>query len=768
VAHHRAGRADQAEAGYRALIAAQSDNCDALNLLGVLRLQHGGAEEADSLIGRAVALRPDIADYRNNHGEALRALGRLDDAADSFRTALEIDPEQANAHNNLGMIALQRERLGEACTHFADAIRVNDQPARFHLNLGRALCALGAWSRSIEPLSSACERAPGDAGSHRLHGIALQKAGRGEAAIDAYRKSLAVDAAQSDVLNNLGVALIESGAPDLAVTHYGKALALTPDADDVHQNMAKALQSLGRLDHAAEHFEKALAVAPDRAETLNNFGNLRVEQGRVADGLALYERALASDPDHDDAFVNLLARSNQVCDWARRDAMMPLLADKVAAIAADPARAASLVPLTFTLPYFCDDNALIHDVCRLVGTDFARRAGDPVARSTTMPEDPERKLRIGYLSPDFGDHPISHVTLPIYALHDRAAIEVSCYATLDRSTAGDRYRAEIADAADHFVDLSRLSFRAAAERVAGDQIDILVDLTGYMRHSRPQVLALRPAPLQLYWQGHTGSLGAPFIDYVIGDPLVMPANEERFYSEKIIRLPDTFSSADRHPIADAPQARADYGLPEDGTVFCAFNNPLKIEAGVFSAWMHILAALPGSVLWLSRANDTAAESLRAKARDSGIDPARLIFAARVPDKRAHLARHALADLFLDTFHFNASTTALDALWAGLPTLTRTGNNVYSRLCASYLRALGLPELIAADTDAYVDQAINLGLDPDARAALKKKLAGLRETAPLFDAPRFTRHLDAAYRHIWRRHAAGLAPNSFTQPLRRTG
>jgi predicted O-linked N-acetylglucosamine transferase (SPINDLY family) len=197
----------------------------------------------------------------------------------------------------------------------------------------------------------------------------------------------------------------------------------------------------------------------------------------------------------------------------------------------------------------------------------------------------------------------------------------------------------------------------------------------------------------------------------------MPANEERYYSEKVIRLPDTFSSADRHPIADLPQARADYGLPDVGTVFCAFNNPLKIEAEVFSAWMRILAALPGSVLWLSRANEAAAERLRAKARDAGVAPDRLIFATRVPDKRVHLARHALA---------------------------------------------------AGDTDAYVDQAINLGLDPDARAALKTKLADLRETAPLFDAHCFTRHLDAAYRHIWRRHAAGLTPKSFTQPVLRTG
>lgn len=804
--HHRAGRADQAEAGYRALIADHPDHSDALNLLGVSRLQRGSPEEAESLIRRAVDLRPEIADYRNNHGEALRALGRLEAAKAAFEAALARDPGQANACNNLGMVASQRNQLEDACRHFSAAIHINDRTARFHSNLGQALCARGLWDDAVEALTSAVARAPQDSDVQRLYGIALHKAGRSmdaiaaltraaalvpnhaatwsqiglvrhglndlDGAIEAYRHSLALDSAQSpaqsQVHNNLGVALIESGAPDRAVTHYREALAFDPDSDEAHNNIAKALQSLGQLDQAAVHYERALAITPDRADTLNNFGNLRVEQGRVADGLELYERALAIEPSHDDAFVNLVARANQICDWARRDALMPGLAAKVAAIATDPARAASLIPLTFTLPYFCDDNELIHDVCQLVGGDFARRAPAPVARHDMGSSDPDRILRIAYLSPDFGDHPISHVTLPIYGLHDRAAVAVTCYSTLDRSAAGGPYLEAVRDAADHFVDISRLSFREAARRIADDRIDILVDMTGYMRHSRAQVLALRPAPLQLYWQGHTGSLGAPFIDYVIGDPVVMPAQEAHFYTEKIIRLPDTFSSADRHPISDEAGARDEYGLG-DGIVFCAFNNPLKIEAGVFAAWMRILEAVPESVLWLSRAGDPiAADRLRDTAKDAGVAPSRLIFATRVPDKRIHLARHGLADLFLDTFHFNASTTALDALWAGLPTLTRAGNNAYSRLCASYLHALGMPELIARDTEDYVEQAVNLARDSDARDALKAKLARARQTAPLFDAARFTRHLDAAYRHIWRRHANGLAPESFTQKALRTG
>jgi predicted O-linked N-acetylglucosamine transferase (SPINDLY family) len=803
LAHHRAGHAAEAEAAYRALIAIEPGHADALNLLGVLRLQAGAADEAATLIERAVTARPEVADYRNNHGEALRTLGRLDEAAHAFRAALERDPGQANALNNLGMVALARDQHEAARDCFAGAIAITDQPARYHANLGRALLACGDAKAAANALSNACARAPEQADLHRLLGVAFHKAGRPnraleclwqaaalapdhaathsqiglvlhgqsdlEGAITGFRAALAIDSEFAEAANNLGVALADSGAPDKAIEAYRQALVGNPGSGDTHNNLAMALQKLGLLSDAESHFESALKYSPDRPDILNNFGNLKVEQGRVADGLRFYERALAIDPAHDDAFVNLLARSNLICDWTRRTALLPELTARVADIKRQPGRASSLIPLTFTLPYFSDDNGLISDICRLVGEHFETKAGPPIVRDASRDKDPDRRLRIGYLSPDFGDHPISHVTLPIYRLHDCSEVEVTCYATLERSAAGGHYLDEIKDSADHFVDLSRASFRDAARRIADDRIDILIDMTGYMRHSRPQVLALRPAPIQLYWQGHPGSLGGSFVDYVIGDPMVMPADDERYYTEKIIRLPDTFSSADRHPISDTPGSRADYALPENAFVYCAFNNPLKIEPEVFAAWMRILAAVPDSVLWLSRTSDPAAgENLKAAAEAAGVGATRLVFATRVPDKRVHLARHALADLFLDTFHFNASTTALDALWAGLPTLTRCGNNAYSRLCASCLQAIGLPDLITETTEDYVDRAITLARDAEARRTLKAKLWKQRETAPLFDTARFTRHLEAAYRHVWRRHVAGKPAESFDQPLIGTG
>jgi protein O-GlcNAc transferase len=791
---HRAGRLDEAAAAYRTLLAANPDHADALNLLGVVLVQQNTPAQALPLLQKATTLKPNVADYWNTFGEALRASGQPGDAATAFATALKQDPLLADAHNNLGVVALAGGRAEEAIDCFRAALAIDDR-RQYRVNLGRALSAAGRFGEALAPLRKAAEEVPGDAACLRLLGLACHNAGHldeaaealraatalapGDAGcwaqlglalqaggdragcIDAYHRALALDKGLHQSRNNLGVALVESGDFAAALAAYETVLAAEPANATAHNNMAMALHKQGKAAAAERHYEAALEGDPGNADTLNNFGNLRIEQGRVSDGLALYDRALAADPANDHAFVNRLARSSLVCAWAHQSDMLAALRPRVDTALAAPESAISLLPLTFTLPYFCSDRTLIHDVCRAIGAHYHQAGRGQKLSRPPAPDAAEKRLHIGYLSPDFGDHPISHVTLPIYGLHDREGFRISCYATLDRSAAGGRYLERIRSHADAFVDLSGASHADAAQRIADDGVDILVDMGGYMRHSRPQVLALRPAPLQMYWQGHTGSLGTPDIDYVIGDGVVMPQADDSLYTEKIIRLPDSFSSADRHPVADQPGCRADYGLPEDGVVFCAFNNPLKIEASVFAAWMRILAGVPGSVLWLSRASDPATvENLGVAAAAAGIDPARLVTASRVPDKAVHLARHALADLFLDTFLFNASTTALDALWAGLPVLAKRGDSAYSRLSESYLRSLGLGDLVCRDTEAYVARAIALAADGEARAALRARLTAARLTTPLFDGACFVRHLEAAYRQAWRRRCAGEAACSF--------
>ena len=381
-------------------------------------------------------------------------------------------------------------------------------------------------------------------------------------------------------------------------------------------------------------------------------------------------------------------------------------------------------------------------------------------------EIPDRRIRLGYLSHHFGNQPISHVTRGLYALHNRDRFEVIVYSLMDRSTDPGPYLKDIKAGCDRFVNLAGVDPAQAAQRIHADEIDILIDLSGYMPGTQLPILSQRPAPVQVYWLGHGGGLGLTFIDYVIADETVIPHGEEAQYTEKVVRLPDIYHSTDTPPISDECPPRSHFGLADDAFVFCAFNNQIKINREVFDAWMRILQRVPGSQIWLSNLQqlDRLSENYRAEARMLGVDPDRLVFAGGVLDKSIHFARHRLADLFLDTFSYNASTTAIDALWAGLPVLTRKGDYFQSRIAASMLKNIGLEDMICHSAQEYEDRAVGLAQDPERLAGIRGRLWVNRVTAPLFDTRRFLGHLEAAYATMWKKHQQGSSPESFDVPL----
>jgi predicted O-linked N-acetylglucosamine transferase (SPINDLY family) len=345
--------------------------------------------------------------------------------------------------------------------------------------------------------------------------------------------------------------------------------------------------------------------------------------------------------------------------------------------------------------------------------------------------------------------------------HDRDGFEIHAFSYGPEIE--DTMRARIRATVDHFHDCARMSDGAITAMARQAGIDIAVDLNGYTQDARLAPFAARLAPVQISYLGYPGTVGADFLDYIIADATALPMDQQRFYDEKIIHLPDSYqANDDRRAIAPVTPSRAEAGLPADGFVYCCFNNPYKITPEGFASWMRILNAVPDSVLWLLANEAEAMDRLRAVATGQGIDPARLVFAPQLPSAQ-HLARHRLADLFLDTLPYNAHTTASDALWAGLPVLTQMGQAFAGRVAASLLNALGMPELITHDTTEYEALAIALSRDPARAAALKAKLAAAIPTAPLFNTPRFTRHLESAYRLMWQRHAAGLAPEGFAVP-----
>ncbi|HET8608995.1 MAG TPA: hypothetical protein VFM11_04570, partial [Burkholderiales bacterium] len=555
--------------------------------------------------------------------------------------------------------------------------------------------------------------------------------------------------------------------PDLADAHFNCAdvlLALTRYAEALDAcDRALALDAA----HASAHFERALALAAlgrlaeaDAALARARMSEPRIES-RMARGASLDGVMLAGVLDLRLVYLHAGLRRLEICDWGDRDAFVAnfntLIAESTAtSCATAPLHDRSLVRPALFLPLAPERQLAL---ARSVSQYVAQRAGTPLA-TAPVPRRNQR-LRVGYLSPDFTDHLNARLTRPIYEYHDRSRFEVYCYALTPDD--GSELRAAIARSADRFHDLSHLDDAQAARCIAADGVDILIDLSGYCRGSHTEILALRPAPLQAGYLEFSGSTGADFIDYRITDHIATPQDQLRWWTEQPVFLPHTFFIYDnRLEIGDAAVSRADYGLPQQGFVFCCFNAAAKIEPAGFAIWMRLLAHVPGSVLWLLARDPAIADNLRCEAERRGIAAERLVFARPEP-LAAHLARCRLADLFLDTLQFNAVTTGCDALWAGLPLLTCAGASFASRTAASLLQAAGAPELVAADADDYEQRALHFALDRDALREIRRRLVRNRRTMPLFDTRTRVRELEAAYQLMWDRHCAGLPPQQLEVP-----
>ncbi len=582
-------------------------------------------------------------------------------------------------------------------------------------------------------------------------------------------------------LNGRGIALWQQGDLARAEQLLRSALRSSPGHAGAASNLGMVLAARGRMGEAVELLRRAVDIDPAHAGARINLAALLHQGGGIPEAVLHLREALAVEPDNHTARANLWKPLMDLCDW-------PAIAAEVERIKGEAERATSpdttmetaagtttgtagwaagiapfeslLLPFTpqFQLQvarhHAAHYAAMADTASGKPGVDSAPRRGPSPSRGNRRP--PERDaakqyLRIGYLSADFHDHATAHLSAGLYAAHDRARFEVCAYSIgLDMALAhgeGAAYRRRIAAGCDRFVDLSTLSAQGAARRIASDGIDILIDMKGYTGGSRPEILARRPAPMQVSFLGYPGTMGADFIDYLIADRVVIPPGAERWYSEVPVYMPGSYQVNDNtQDIADAPSRHA-LGLPEHEVVFCCFNQLYKTEPVVFGAWMRILSGVPGSVLWLQSGHAVAEERLRAAARAAGIDPARLIFAGYAP-KATHLARLAQADLFLDTHVVNAHTTASDALWAGVLLLTWPGESFASRVAASLLTAIGLPECVANGIADYERLAVELALDPQRRQALRERLRANRSTKPLFDTQGYVRALEEQYLGLW--------------------
>jgi len=687
--------------------------------------------------------------------------GNLKQAEAAYLEILSMHPNHPDVHHLLGVLAYQSGNYEKAISLIDKAIRANPNNPEYHSNLGAVFKAQGSYERAFESYARSLELNPRNADTHYNVGNCFRSQGSLKQAATSYQKALDIDPSHINAWYNLGHSLQEQGEFAKAINFFQEVLSRNSLHSASHNAMGHSFKVLGELDKALSCFRKALEANPKNVEAVINVGSIFQDMMNFEAARESYIRALQLGIHYAAPYMGLAFVMLSLGELSEIEGLKKTILGKLDIfLKHDSSRWTDV--LIYLCPLLSIDEKVRNRLTDKMDLELCR---DKNERGRCKVGDAGKPLKVGYVSPDFGDHPISHVLKGVFAHHERSSFEIFAYSLKDRSNESSDYYREIVRSCDHFVDLSKYSDDEAVNRIESDGIAILVDLTGYMKNARLEIFARRPAPIQIYWLGHGGGLGLSFMDYVIADNTVIPPGMEGLYRENIIYMPEVYHPADTPPVHEGPVERRDYGLPETATVFCVFNNPQKINREVFESWMNILSSVPESVLWISNPGKSTGlvQNLRKAAEKCGINPFRLVFAERISDKSKHFARHRLADLFLDTFTYNASTTALDALWAGLPILTRSGKTFYSRICASMLTHVGLSEMICHTTREYEDQAVFLATNRDVLQSIKKRLRQDKKEKPLFDTPRFVKHLERAYRTAWTFHTSGQPPQAFSVP-----
>jgi predicted O-linked N-acetylglucosamine transferase (SPINDLY family) len=655
-----------------------------------------------------------VSTFLLQNAQRLHQAGNLAEAARLYGEVLRINPRQFEALYALGVVYYQSSRFADAERLIAEAVRLNPHAA--------------------EP--------------HHLLGCALQRLNRNDEAIAAFDRALSINPAFIDALMARGVARMTLNRYEEGLGDFDAILAAEPENVGAWNNRGCVLQGMNRNDEALAAFEKASALKPDLIHALISSGSVLAGLKRFEAAAANYEKALALNPDMPYVRGNLVLYRLQCCEWRH-------LEHDRARIAADIKAGKPVIQpfINVTL------SSSMADQLQCARSSIAFQW--PKQSRTLWRSEPygHEKIRVAYISADFRDHAVARLVAGLFEHHDRSRVETTAISLV--ADDGSAMRKRLRDAFDHFIDADRQSDEHIATLLRGMEIDIVVDLMGFTSGCRPGILAFRPAPVQVSFLGYPGTMGAPYVDYIVADRFVIRDEERGFYTEKIVTLPGAYQCNDRQrAIAGATPSRADLGLPERAFVYCCFNNSNKLTPEMFDIWMRLLLDAEGSVLWLLEDNQAASRNLRREAAARGVAAERLVFAPRV-EPAAHLARHRAADLFLDTLPYGAHTTASDSLWSGLPVLSCFGTTFAGRVGASLLNAAGLPELVTDSREAYEALALKLARDPGTLDVLRKKLALNRDTCALFDTARFTRHFEAALTTMRERQRAGQSPAPFT-------
>jgi predicted O-linked N-acetylglucosamine transferase (SPINDLY family) len=742
IQHHQAGRLQAAEQIYRQILAVEPNHADAWHLLGMINGQAGNHQLAVEYIYRALAVKPDWAEAYYSLGVALNDQGKPDEAIACYRRVLELKPDYAEAHNNLGVAFKEQGKLDEAVACYRRALELKPDFAEIYNNLGVAFKEQGKLDKAVACYRRALELNSRYAEPHNNLGAAFKDQGKLDEAVACYRRALELRPDYAEAYNNLGAAFKDQGKLDGAVACYRRALELRPDYAEAHRNLGVVLRDQGKLDEAVACYHRALELKPDYAEAHGNLGVALRDQGRLDEAIACYRHALELKPNLVDAHNNL---GNALKDQGKLDEAIACYR-RTLELKPDYAYAHSNLVYSQVFCPGYDTQTLYEETRR-----WNRQHAEPLAKLIEPHGNDRslhRRLRIGYVSPDFRDHAESFFTVPLLSAHDHQDFEIFCYADV---ICPDEITARLRGYADAWRDITGLTDEQVAQRVRQDKIDVLVDLTMHMARNRLLVFARKPAPVQVCWLAYQGTTGLSAMDYRLTDAYIDPPGlYDGCYSEESVRLPDAFWCYD--PLAGEPAVGALPALDKSHVTFGCLNNFCKVNDSVLRLWARVLRAVDRSRLMLLAAEGSPRRHTLDLLEQEGVPPDRVTFVGRVPRPRYMELYHGI-DIGLDTFPYTGQTTSLDAFWLGVPVITLVGQTPAARAGLSLLNNLGLPELIAETPEQYVRIAVELAQDLSRLSELRATLRNRLRNSPLMDAPRFARNVEAAYRNMWQRWCA---------------
>lgn len=783
VEHLKSGRLAESEAAHRRVLAQLPAHAPSLHHLGLIAYKRQETVDAVDYIRRSVAVQPDYHEAWLNLAIILGEMRRSQEAIAACRECLALQPRNSEVHTVLGNLLTVVENESEAMTAYIKSLELKpDQPTVLTrlgvlmLKTGQAEAAAARCRRALD-LDPSLEEARV---LERRIAASLRPIGALVADVETASKN---DDDRAKGLDELAVCLRQDRRFDEAIELCRRAVEIKPDNADYHFNLALALEGRGLIQEALESYQVGLAIEPDRADAYIGVGGVLRSLNMQTGAIQAFEHAIKLDPKSAHAHYNLAITLKTMERYDEADAAFQKSLECAPDAFVNRFEYLNLLHFQCDWPGVDEEGRYCLENFRTRSMHIApfqlislwatradqRRAAENYIKPMAVPHQMRfrtyqnrlgvgQRIRLGFLSCDFFEHATAMLFSEVLEKLDRTRFEIFgyCFSPED----GSSMRQRMLKAFEHVRKIGPMTHRDVAAAINADAIDILIDLKGYTKDGRPEILSYRPAPIQVNYLGYPGTMGADFIDYIVADAIVAPMEHQADYSEKIVHLPNTYQPNDRQrKISDEPLTRADCGLPENAFVFCSFNNSYKLNPTMFDVWMHLLRKVPGSVLWLLVPNATCASNLRREAAARGIDPGRLVFAERMRVEK-HLARHRLADLFLDALPCNAHTTTSDALWAGLPVLTCLGETFSGRVAGSLLTAMGVPELVTPDLDAYTALALELAHDKEKLGRIRRKLTSMRDTAPLFDSTRYTRNLEASFEKMVEIMRSGEAPRAF--------